>query len=497
MAEPPILAGTLPAARGFVVEYPGYIRSLDAALASLGGEAELARCRQADCSISLHLRPSDTLAHPLASEPPRRVSGMLLRVAPSGRVSVSSLVDAGFRFSGLADAQYLSAPPPKRSRLAADELAACPDSVEEAGEEPLALLPPLFFHSDAPIDCAFRERATGGAERAGEEAGAQRALGAPAAPPASGGPPVVQEIDFRAAGVPAPLAADSEWASPPDVAAVLGPLFEERGAWSFAALSTRFPKELSIRAHKYLPSHAYKFVNGPWHRLWVRRGLDPRINSVAKAWQCFDFRLPGEWYPKEVLAATRKQQPAPGVPRRGDFHATHEFRVLPARRSSFFQLCDLKNQPLITSLIQNNAESTCDEHTGWYRKTTLDSIKLLVRQAFEKIALAEGYSVVPPKERKNSKHGKAARIGAVLESAKARLESQGAGGAAAPAAAAAEDGEDSSEDEEEEEEDLRPRGRARAPARAAPARAKPPARKEAPARVEGLLGDDEYELLED
>jgi hypothetical protein len=251
-------AGLLPSAKGFVIEYPvrtahqnvvsqaltsaqGYLQRSEAgvstAIASLGGEAALAERVAAGQPLTLKLRPGDPLAHPLTSDTAGDgAAGLLLRISPSGRATVQLLVGSAYRFTGLADAQYLTAPPPKRSRLAADidELGSCPDAIEEAGEaEPLLVVPPFFFHDAASSEYGFRDidGEAGGA-------GPARGAGALAAVVHDGpsGPPVAQMVDFRAAGVPAPLPVGNKWASPADVATVLGPLFEKRGAWGIVAL---------------------------------------------------------------------------------------------------------------------------------------------------------------------------------------------------------------------------------------------------------------------
>jgi general transcription factor 3C polypeptide 5 (transcription factor C subunit 1) len=288
---------------------------------------------------------------------------------------------------------------------------------------------------------------------------------------------VTHEIDFRAAGVPGPLPAGSEWASPPEVAALLGPLFEERGVWSTAALVRRLPRDAATAARKYVASHAYRFLNGPWHRLWVRRGLDPRTDPSARRWQCFDYRLPKEWYPQTKgkpragggEAGAAAGAAAPGAAARGDFAAVHTLAALPARRTTFFQLCDLVH-PDITALIgREPAErAACDEHCGWFRKATLDAVKAILRDAFNALAAAQGLHVEPPKPRKNVKSSKAAKAAAALADARARVSAAAAGGdgAVEPGAGAdeaardeeeEEDGEDDAdeeEDEAEEEEEL-------------------------------------------
>jgi hypothetical protein len=438
------------------------VRNAAAAVDALGGEAGLGRCRADGTSVTLRLRPGDALAHPLCSEQ-RNCAGLLLRLGGGG--AVAARVDSGYRFAGLADAQYLSAPPPKRPRLAAsaDDFADAADAVEEAGEAaPLLLVPPFFFRSDAPQDYAFRAYA------AAEEAAADASGAAPAlAGAARGSPPVTHEIDFRASGVPAALPTGSEWAAPPEVAALLGRLFEERGIWSTAAIMRALPREAATAARKFLPSHAYRFLNGPWHRLWVRRGLDPRTDAAARRWQCFDYRLPKEWYPptRGKARAEGGEGDAPGAEAQGaaaaaaqpgsaDFAAVHALRALPARRTTFFQLCDLVHPDIAALIGREPPERTaCNEHCGWFRKATLDAVKALLREAFDALAAAQGLHVQPPKPRKNTKTSKAAKVAAVLADARAAMLAAAGGPVDGDDAedGADEDGEEEEEEAEEEE----------------------------------------------
>ena len=40
-----------------------------------------------------------------------------------------------------------------------------------------------------------------------------------------------------------------------------------------------------------LPSIAYYILTGPWRRVWVRFGYDPRTDPAAKLYQVVDFRI--------------------------------------------------------------------------------------------------------------------------------------------------------------------------------------------------------------
>ena len=62
-------------------------------------------------------------------------------------------------------------------------------------------------------------------------------------------------------------------------------------------------------------------------------------------------------------------QPSGPVParNRGDVAAVHSLRALPARRTTFFQLCDL-GHPLIARLLASEPpdRSACEMHCGWF-----------------------------------------------------------------------------------------------------------------------------------
>ena len=89
------------------------------------------------------------------------------------------------------------------------------------------------------------------------------------------------------------------------------------------------------------------------------------------------------------------------------------------------------SQPLIQQLVHQPAQrAVCDEHNGWYVKTTLDAVKAVLRDAFEACALAEGFAAIPQKVRAQAKHSKAARVHAVLADARQRMDAVAAGGVA-------------------------------------------------------------------
>ena len=60
--------------------------------------------------------------------------------------------------------------------------------------------------------------------------------------------------------------------------------------WSRNALQVR----TGVAMHTLkvlLPVHAYYVATGPWARLWIRFGFNPKDDPSAKCYQLVDFRL--------------------------------------------------------------------------------------------------------------------------------------------------------------------------------------------------------------
>jgi general transcription factor 3C polypeptide 5 (transcription factor C subunit 1) len=195
-----------PEAEAVAIEFPGFIRNPARALAALGGEPEAAAALDARAAVlKLWLRPDDPLSHPLFGER-RRTRSLLLRIArrrpgagspgASGNgggsnsgdgsssgggdsgasVAVVAAVPALYRFTGLADFQYLPVDPkaparafgalPERNRPEAAEVFRRP--------QPFLLVPPLFLRSDVPLDFPFADDAPEGERGRGRALAPQR-----------------------------------------------------------------------------------------------------------------------------------------------------------------------------------------------------------------------------------------------------------------------------------------------------------------------------------
>lgn len=103
-------------------------------------------------------------------------------------------------------------------------------------------------------------------------------------------------MEFTRESVPAPLAnRPAQTGVYRQADELLTRLFKERGVWSMTALCARTSQSLLYAVRRLVAGHAYRFVTGPWRRLWVRRGLDPRADASTRCMQMIEFRMPSQW----------------------------------------------------------------------------------------------------------------------------------------------------------------------------------------------------------
>ena len=356
------------------IEHPCYVVNVEKGIRMLGGTLTVARAsaREPEC-IECSLRPDDPLAHPLFGV---RVPtpGVLLKVtrrkrraepgsadaasssaaagssdsaAGGGELSVEVVgkVSSSYRFTGLADYQYVSHP---------DVAAALDPSARPAGEpfdalrtlDPMAAhamsIPPSYFSlydtpleymprsKQHPLAAPFVEAGAGAEMSAGDRAAGSSAkrpgaLGASKAPRrkrAKRGNAAKmhfgERVEFDAPRVPS--------GPPAKVAATVDPFddmykamkakFSQRPVWSRQALRASLSSELFLsdeRLRFRLPQLAYYFSAGPWRHCWIAFGYDPRAHRDARIYQVLDMRLPSE---VEHLVPKKSERRRVGAPAR-------------------------------------------------------------------------------------------------------------------------------------------------------------------------------------
>lgn len=181
----------VPSAACVAVEYPGFVRNVGAALRTLGGADAVAAAASSSKGpgeagsdtgggkptyLKLNFRPDEPTSHAIYGER-TNTRRLLLRIArpkqpqhPAGAAGdggdgdavtaqVVGRIPTTFRFTGLADFQYLPLDPLLASRptdrLPFDH---APDKAEPAqAQQPFLLIPPLFSKLDEPQDYAFKQ----------------------------------------------------------------------------------------------------------------------------------------------------------------------------------------------------------------------------------------------------------------------------------------------------------------------------------------------------
>ncbi|KAJ1922266.1 tau 95 subunit of transcription factor TFIIIC [Mycoemilia scoparia] len=70
-------------------------------------------------------------------------------------------------------------------------------------------------------------------------------------------------------------------------------LFEQRPIWTRAAIDLQMPDKI-VKTYqlmkRLLPMVAYWMSNGPWRDCWIRYGYDPRVTKEAREYQVVDIR---------------------------------------------------------------------------------------------------------------------------------------------------------------------------------------------------------------
>ncbi|KAK9819818.1 hypothetical protein WJX72_002751 [[Myrmecia] bisecta] len=344
----------VPSQQVLLVEYPGYVQNVDAALDTLGGTQAIAAQHNGTSNfLALRFRPGDPLTHPV--------------------------------FTGLADYQYVG----QDSRPAEARM---PQGSSPFGvsEEALLCAPPLFTKMDIPLDYAFRSFYSD------DPASFKAGLGG-----AKKGKLAAHVINFFSVIVPQPPSTEPAAGGALDpgvqsVLALLGPLLRGRAIWSLALLAEQLPDVSRPELEAALPKACYVFRNGPWRGLWIRRGYNPRDDSGSRAYQALEYHLPAEWYAaiaaqkrldgQNGAAAASTSGPGAAVPpTASNMTDLHRFVAVPSTQETVLQLHDLQDDRLQALLKDAPRLQACDAKTGWFSGEVWVQIQGLVKARFQQL----------------------------------------------------------------------------------------------------------------
>ncbi|KAJ1495554.1 RNA polymerase III transcription factor IIIC subunit-domain-containing protein [Baffinella frigidus] len=243
---------------------------------------------------------------------------------------------------------------------------------------------------------------------------------------------------------------------PPDASVVkaLKGLFEERAVWSTLALRNSL-EDTGVHTSQILdalPSLAYKFRDGPWASLWVRRGYDPCKDPASCALQSLYIQLDPEALERARVGAPKRHV--------GD----HTLSCLPKDPRTVLQLCDIADAPLarILSRACSDALPAASITSGWLRQRAYKEVSERAREICERW-MAGADRVPPEEEEMQSPSASPARVAFEEEAAAAAAEEEqereGKRGGKKKKREEEEEEEAAAAEEEEEEEVEKKRGK--------------------------------------
>ena len=153
-------------------------------------------------------------------------------------------------------------------------------------------------------------------------------------------------------------------------------LFKERPVWSPRGLQEKLrsivPAHISVDAKQTraeLREMAYKFNNGPFRKLWILRGFDPRLSKNNVRYQLYEIKLPNSWYNKKDSTLFPKVQKS--IQQSRTHLDYHEFRALPKTRFPIFFMDDVilpsvKREFRMIAENKDDKDEEKDDATGVY-----------------------------------------------------------------------------------------------------------------------------------
>ncbi|KAK9835425.1 hypothetical protein WJX81_008652 [Elliptochloris bilobata] len=287
------------------------------------------------------------------------------------RQQVVARVPFAYRFSGLADFQYVAhdaRPPEERMPPARGPYG--------ADMAPLMTVPSAFATVDVPLDYGFRSFFAGDPEDYKLGMGQGRGTGRQA-------PHVVNFYNLAT-----PVAVTQGPSGTAEAAMIIEKrllvrellaVLAERPVWALPLLAARASPAAAADV-EVLKRVAYVFRNGPWKGLWVRRGYDPRLDPAARRWQVMELPVPIVWRQRveaqqharsgDAGASGSAAAAGPGLsngqaqppPSPAD---AYRFACLPAEPVAQLQVGDLEDAGVQAALRLPPRAAPCDARTGW------------------------------------------------------------------------------------------------------------------------------------
>nr|XP_022327588.1 general transcription factor 3C polypeptide 5-like isoform X1 [Crassostrea virginica]XP_022327589.1 general transcription factor 3C polypeptide 5-like isoform X1 [Crassostrea virginica]XP_022327590.1 general transcription factor 3C polypeptide 5-like isoform X1 [Crassostrea virginica]XP_022327591.1 general transcription factor 3C polypeptide 5-like isoform X2 [Crassostrea virginica] len=426
--------------RQFVgIEYPGIVKNVDKALATLGGIENIEQVyAKANKRVDLHFQPGNLFCKPAFAE--RTTSTCLLMKVKRRRrkgekswencqfkVEVLGSIETMYTFNSMADFQYLPIVKGNDGNMEQihDKIVfnTFMDRNEFLDRDVPVFLPPVIFSRFDYPDKAYLYRdgvnhkpgyVNPDKDRPANLIGTVRErrkiftvfMNFNDKIPQKPQEEVITNLRLKY--------------NEPEREKELAQLFEERPVWSRLALNHNYTGKLD-KLKYLLPMFAFYYLNGPWRCMWVKFGYDPRAHPEAKAYQVVDYRA-RQNSPADIVGVALKRSPNviafPAMKRKNasvakidlitprqqtadspstsDQHEEPAHVYVPERlppcRQMFYQMCDIKMNE-IQSIVNTRTSTICTEKDGWCPKGTVERVRDIMTQRAMDILNRKGISV--------------------------------------------------------------------------------------------------------
>lgn len=381
------IKGVIPEKTLFAVNYPGYPTSTMRAVETLGGEAAISKARLSETNyLELRFRPEDPFSHPVFGEL-HGISGLLLQLSrvqdkektgQEVKAEVVAKVDQCYKFKGMADYQYVAPVHVKlengRKRQRLQGLQS-----EQGGpldmehEEMMILPPPLFSVKDIPEDLVLQPS---------EMSRASQRKALLSQQPWEMDIVPCFNLDFKIKEIPPKINWEdrldknsNDWHTQTSLAK----LFEERPIWAKPTINDWLIKKgiclTDVQLRRYLFRLSYYFAYGPFRKLWIRNGYDPRKDPESRMFQMVDFRVPKPVRKAAQAYLIEKGEAAACI----TWSDICSFKEAPVKKFSYLQLYDLDDEYIQSQIRRPPEQSTCSEYTGWFSRSTIVRMRHHIR----------------------------------------------------------------------------------------------------------------------
>ncbi|KAI9016341.1 RNA polymerase III transcription factor IIIC subunit-domain-containing protein [Phycomyces nitens] len=392
----------------FCIEYPGYIKNVDRALESLGGEKKIATLLSKSEPIELRFRPKDPFSHPINGDivPSSKLLLKVTRRVKKGRpaseaqleTQVMGQINKTCRFGGLADFQYMV---PKNIPIIAMKDSILKGNVDNImnhriAEDPIDMNdlqnipPPLFTVTETPNNYGYRQCSNVLKIRVRQPDGSFKIKLVNKSRKKGFNITSINFFDDDAPDAPK-HDRNIEFDKYESTANEIRKLFKERDIWSRASLNNFLAPEHHKGIKIVLPSLAYTFRDGPWRSCWISFGMDPRKDpKYARYQQIYIRKLSphGTITTEKFPRSKRKTLPRFLIPEPSDNTNSGSAEnskindpTEPSPNAALYQLCDIQNEDI--KKVVNNPAYVKDfptKHAGFYYNCVLICLRNAIRK---------------------------------------------------------------------------------------------------------------------